>query len=182
MRYSTEPRTLSAVELAARAAEGRRPSYDSSGHIRGFRSRPGAPTAQPLEFGMANVSGATNATPMDAWNRFFHKTPTPATPPPAAPAPFITPPPSNLAPVVPPDTTGMDSTTPRPYTTPQVSADAIYGQAAQGHADYLGIPGASRVGNTITSQYGTGSVRTLPPPPSAEDAASLSLFDPEAYG
>lgn len=171
---------MSAVELAQRLDEGRRPSYDITGRIRGFRSRPGAPTVQPQQFGVTNIQGATNATPMDAWNRFFHKTPAPATP-----SPFITPPPSNLAPVVPPDASGMAGTITRPYTTPQVTSpstpESIYGQAAQGHADYLGIPGASRIGNTITSPYGTGSVRTLPPTPTADEAASLSLFDPEAY-
>jgi hypothetical protein len=137
--------------------EGRQASYNADGEIRGFRSRPGAPTVEPNAFGVANMTSGTGGTPMDAWNKFFNKD-SGATAPVAAP---INVPPSNisLAPETPPDAAGMASMLSRPYSSPSATPDSLYAQAAKSHEGYLQGVGASPtptrgVAENIALKYG----------------------------
>jgi hypothetical protein len=128
-------RTTSAMDAYRQrmADEGRRPSFDSAGNVRGYRSRPGAPTVGGGGFGVPGMATPGNATPQDAWNSFFHK-PAPA----PSPQP-VTPPASNisLAPETTPDAASMAATTPRPYSQPATDPSDLYSTAAQSHASYL---------------------------------------------
>jgi hypothetical protein len=147
--------------------EGRRPSYDNEGQIRGYRSRPGAPTAQSGMFGTTSLTSGSGATPQDAWDKFFNKgagndSASPAQPAPvnATPAPIAVPP-SNiaLAPETPPDATSMAKTLPRPYTAPRVTADSLYQQAGASHDDFMrkmwySPPQKLGVAESIALKYG----------------------------
>lgn len=59
------------VELMAE--KGRAPSFDSSGNIRGFRSRPGAPMSPQNSMGARGIPSSPGGGLSDAnaWGRFF---------------------------------------------------------------------------------------------------------------
>lgn len=96
--------------------------------MRGYRSAPGAPTVDPLQFGMANLTSGTGGTPMDAWRTFF-KSATPAA------VPTITAPQlgqtninpndttASLIPESAPDAAGMAGVASRPFAAPKVSGE-----------------------------------------------------------
>lgn len=55
------------------ATQGRSPAIDSTGHVRGFRSRPGAPQAENDTLAGAGIAGAVGTTEhANAWNQYFH--------------------------------------------------------------------------------------------------------------
>lgn len=131
------------------AEDGRRPSYDADGEIRGYRSRPGAPQAVP----QVGLTSSSNATPQDAWDRTFRRGSSVMPPTPVAGQPeqapwgsspsAWTPPPSSLTPEGPADSSGMASIAPRPFTTPRPSADSLLNETASAHSAYLGAAPSS---------------------------------------
>lgn len=58
-------------EIALKAAEGRRPSYDARGNVRAFRSRAGAPQAARSSSGLGVAAPLGSAGHGSAWNNFF---------------------------------------------------------------------------------------------------------------
>jgi len=120
-------------------AEGRRPSFDSAGNIRGWRSRPGAQQAPASQFGVPGISGPSSATPEKDWRDFFKKPPAstaPTTPPNVTPSPsrpmtsadFSGNGRISLAPESPADATAMVGSS-RPFTTPRIDARDLIRQA-----------------------------------------------------
>jgi hypothetical protein len=161
-------RRYNAVELARRSLEeGRRPSYDSEGNIRGLRSRPGA-TMSPRDAAQAPyrlpaADPNTGFTDDDAWKSFFHPPKPPRAAQPDTNA-FQTA--GGLLPELAPQGTGsaddMASFISRPYASPQANPSALYSAAANNHATYLRkgatLPALGSI-SSISTPYGKGSVR-----------------------
>lgn len=148
-RYSNAVSRFNRDDVERMAAEGRRPSYDSAGNVRGFRTKPGAtqsiynrPGSGPREATEDPYTGLTNEADWRAkgLNPYFKPTPT-APPVASAPAaegamttdPTQMPPPGSfseqdqrlsalgykLSPEGPTDAAGMASLSPRPFTQPR---------------------------------------------------------------
>lgn len=154
------------------ADEGRRPSYDQEGNIRGYRSRPGAPTVDPLQFGVANMTSGSGGTPMDAWRSFFQSATPVAAPTVEAPQlgqaninPNGTA--TSLIPEAAPDAAGMAGVASRPFAAPKVpSAQPFagtggnFGSTAQNLPSGLTLTSPKHaITKTFKSPYGTLSTR-----------------------
>lgn len=181
-RYSTDrPLYTNAVEkLRQQMMPNRRPSLDSGGALRGFRSVPGARQNPRNREDMRayddlrESAGLNGLTPQDEWDAMMGKRP-PVTPTPnpnpnagqengTAPLP----PPGSfgddgmstmLAPEMAANAAAMASVKPRPY-----SPASLYQEAAQRHAKYLSdYTTTGRFGpqRAIRTPYGTGSVRPV---------------------
>jgi hypothetical protein len=153
----------SAVALAKRDYEGRRPSYAFTAHgpvIRGFRSRPGA-TMSPRDAAQASrrlpaADPNTGRTDNDAWNQFFHS-PSPVAPPRvAAPDPTAFQTAGGMFPQLAPESGGnaddMASFLSRPYAGQRANPGALYRAALQNHATALGV------GTTLPNDAVAGSI------------------------
>lgn len=134
--------------------QGRQPSFNSAGEIRGYRSRPGAPNVSDSGFGVSSLTSGSGGTPQDAWDSFFNKGAKPAQAP-------ISVPPSNvsLAPETPQDASGMASTLSRPYSAASAAPSALYAEAAKSHQGYLQNTGMTEgtkngVAENIAFKYG----------------------------
>lgn len=62
------------------ASKGRSPSFNSAGNVRGFRSRPGAPMADPTQNKGAITTGTLAGTPQANWDSMFRNRVTGETP------------------------------------------------------------------------------------------------------
>lgn len=140
-RYSNAVSRFDRDAVERMAAEGRRPSYDSAGNVRGFRTKPGAtssiynrPGSGPREETEHPYTGLTNEAD---WRAKFPKAP-PVASAPAAEGSMTTdptqmPPPGSfseqdarlgalgykLSPEGPADAGAMASLSPRPFTQPR---------------------------------------------------------------
>lgn len=202
-------RRSNAAELYRRSIEeGRRPSYDSAGNIRGLRSRPGA-SMHPRDeaqaaYRLPPADPATGFTDDQAWKSFFQ----PTAPPPRASQPDVTAfqTAGGLLPELAPQGAGnaedMASFISRPYASPKANPSALYRAAASNHSAYLGkgatLPSGATVTHSsgpfmsISTPYGRGSVRPAAaveaerrrklPPHEARWQALMDVGYPGIYG
>lgn len=151
-----------AIDYAA--AAGRRPSFDAAGNVRGFRSRAGAPQADPSSTLSAGRTGALGVgsfggrSDTGAWDQFFKSGRTPLSLAPEAPV--------NAAAMATgfggPNTLGSVTTAPpvAPMAAPGAAAD-MKPQTGnyQPFSPFTAQQSpAATSGMSLTSKYGTGSV------------------------
>lgn len=177
-RRSSEGARAGAVGYMA--AQGRAPSFDSEGNVRGFRSKPGA-TSSPRD--TANIGIPSNfgggLTPDSQWNAFFDKTPRGGTSEPIIPDPDMSAVPGNpeafspvqfgLAADVPQDSEAMAAdlgdfqyqgeVPPVGEMTADDYLDAAIGENEEW---FGGRPFAPEGGVSFTSKYGSGFSRNGP--------------------
>jgi hypothetical protein len=164
----------SKAEVEAMSANGRTPSFDSRGSIRGFRSRPGAPTVGSSLYNDADKPGMGGGlTQNSVWNNTFRR-------------PTFTPQVQTVANSVPLDGGGINLSAQAPqesgFSFGAGAADSIFNDVVAKSTSYLTgngitppapprafgsvtaptaagvIRGPVQYGDKITTKYGSGSV------------------------
>lgn len=157
-KASTTRGAITNTKVEEMAAAGRRPSYDSKGSVRGFRSRPGAPHSEQDTMTNLGVAGDVNSPDRaTAWSAFF-KPPAPMAAP-GVPPPVVTPPGDYMG----ADLSALPPTMPQQHITSAIAGNTDWmkrnGLPVPPQPSVIPTGGAAQPGAfNYRSRFGTASV------------------------